>query len=150
MPLTLSRLLSPLDLFQQKDLGLSPISQSNTPNEHQKAILLHAPFKGLNLFGEALAEVNMEWVKTLTVFPHPAAPSPPIPANPTLGCGQTYRKGFSHWWEGGDSKQDKPAPSATITKACKDSHIFTVTVPQDSTKCHLEKSSDSHCQSVGY
>ena len=45
---------------------------------------------------------------------------------------------------GGDRKQDKPAPSASATKLSKDSHLLTVTVPEDSTKRQVEHPHSPH------
>ena len=128
------------------DRPLQFIELSPSIDEDQKAKLLHASFKGPTLFRGALArlqKLNMEWVKTLTVFPHPVTHLIWYSIQPYMGCGPwIYKRGSSGRWMGG-SKQEKSVPSATATKPSKDSKVITVTVPQDSTKRKMEKSEKS-------
>ena len=96
-------------------------------------------------------KLNMEQAKSFTEFPHPAAastcycilqlPLPAIVANPT--CVIAQLRGRVPQAGGRNRKTDKPAPLATVTKPSKDSQVLAVAVAQDSSKCNVEKSSDS-------
>ena len=84
----------------------------------------------------------MEQAKILTVFSHLANPLTSYSIQSFVRPGQNYKRGSSSREEGG-RRQDKSAPSATVSKPSKESQVLTVTFPQDSTKHKVEKSDDS-------
>ena len=91
--------------------------------EDQKVALLHAPFKGMTLFGSELAKLqkaNMEHGSALTVFPAPAVPPQSYTTKPYTGRGKSFRKGgYSYKRVGWDRDCDRSVPSATISKPSK-------------------------------
>ena len=84
----------------------------------------------------------MEQNKILTVFSHLANPLTSYSIQSFVGWGQNYKRGSSSREEG-CRRQDKSAPSATVSKPSKESQVLTVTFPQDSAKHKVEKSEDS-------
>ena len=102
-------------------------------DDDQKITLLHAPFKGITLFGVELAklqEANTKRASTFTVFPQPTAP----PASFTDRRG--YKKSI-----GLGRGQGRSMPSAMSSKPGRSKEgqaTMTVSVPLDSNKRKVE------------
>ena len=121
-------------------IALENLSRTIPPiDEDENVAVHHAPFKGTTFSAGELAKLqkaNTEHAGALTMFPAPAAPPSHYVLRPYTGEGKSFRKGGYPQRKSGRSRnQDKPTPSATITKPPKTSDsqtTMTVIVPQDS------------------
>ena len=82
----------------------------------QRVALLHAPFKGTNLFRGELAKIysaNKEYASSVTVYP--AAPPQTYSTKPYTGRAKSFRKGDFYRRGGRDRDQRRSTPLATVT-----------------------------------
>ena len=113
-------------MLMRCSIALENLSRTIPPiDEDENVAVHHAPFKGTTLSGGELAKLqkaNTEHASALTMFPAPAAPPSHYVPLPYTGEGKSFRKGGYPQRKSSPSRnQDKPTPSATITKLPKTS-----------------------------
>ena len=105
-----------------RSVALENLAKTIPPiDSDQKVALLHAPFKGITLFGGELTKLhraNKEHGSSVTVYL--AATPQSYSTKPYPGCGRSFRKGgFSYRKSGRDRDQSRSTPSAIVTKPSK-------------------------------